>query len=502
MQNDPVTSLALFHNYLAAQDPSPATFDYLREQRLVGRATKNHVEHLLGDDNWRAPWLRRAHEFCNDLPAGTALVPGAPLNAGLERMIVNDEMSDLVTGMHEFRMDATTQERCIHQLYFMLNPYDVPGVHNAYHSLSHVFILSAHRTPGLFRCIVSAMRTHATNMLIQLEGCVLLTNILSKNVPRHGVPVVTRALADYTTATLIANVHQNMLTPALAYVVLDTMSYLVHMSIRATATGVTNPPFLMSGEHSIPGFLMTLMHTIQHDGLWVERSLRCLHILLVDAHLPQNRAELQTFNVGHAEEYILESMASSLPFREDGRAQFACMHALQRLYDIFPDRVSRPTDVMACVLQNLTAHSDIPEVRNMAINLMGTVIEGFWSRKAPIRVLGVEQSRPCVDAIMPPVVCSLRAANARDKFAKRNCITVFDILSTLCETHPPQIALLNQMQIVQMIHSKYKDAVEDAMRDAVEYGVEDAVEYAVEYAVEHSRWVAACARLKAILAGG
>ena len=111
MQNDPVTPLALLHNYLATQDPSPATFDYLREQRLVCHATKNHVEHLLGDDNWRAPWLRRAHEFCNDLPAGTALVPGAPLNAGLERMIVNDEMSDLVTGMHEFRCAWRT--RCL-----------------------------------------------------------------------------------------------------------------------------------------------------------------------------------------------------------------------------------------------------------------------------------------------------------------------------------------------------------------------------------------------------
>ena len=63
MQIDPVTCLAIFHKHLAAQSPSSGTFDYLREQSLVSRATNNHVQHLLGDDNWRASWLRRAHEF-------------------------------------------------------------------------------------------------------------------------------------------------------------------------------------------------------------------------------------------------------------------------------------------------------------------------------------------------------------------------------------------------------------------------------------------------------
>ena len=128
-EEQPVSRLALFNNHLLAQDPSADTFDYLRGFRLISTDARNHIDLRLGDAVWRRPWLRRANEFCNDLPAGTALVPGAPLNAGLERMIRNNEMAELVTGMDEFKMDATTQELCIQQLQSMLCPHArfVPG---------------------------------------------------------------------------------------------------------------------------------------------------------------------------------------------------------------------------------------------------------------------------------------------------------------------------------------------------------------------------------------
>jgi len=122
----------MFFNHLREQDPSQATFDYLRTRRAVCRRARNRVDNVLADADWCGPWLQRAHEFCNDLPAGMRLAPGAPPNVGLERMIQTNPMAELVIGMHEFKMDATTQELCIQQLQAMLEPPFVPGVQNPY----------------------------------------------------------------------------------------------------------------------------------------------------------------------------------------------------------------------------------------------------------------------------------------------------------------------------------------------------------------------------------
>jgi len=304
-------------------------------------------------------------------------------------------------------------------------------------------------------------------MTIQLGGCALLTEILQITIGPHDVPCVTRDLADYTIATLIANVHRNMDSPALARVCIDTMRTLVHM--HSAATGVANPPFLMSGEHSIPGFLMTLMHMIQDDEFWVKQSLGVLLELelVVHARLPQNTAGLLAFNLGQAEEYILDSMAFSSPSHRYADGQSRCMDSLQILYEIFPERVRRPTDVMASVLQILMAHNNNPDVRDGAITLMCTIVEGFWIRTSPLRVLSVTQTRPCVGVIMPLVVCSLRAADAHNPVNKNNCTSVFIMLSLLCRNNPPQIALANKMQIAQLLHYKYHAPIEDVLAHPV-----------------------------------
>jgi len=141
------------------------------------------------------------------------------------------------------------------------------------------------------------------------------------------------------------------------------------------------------------------------------------------------------------------------------RSESVCLDVLTSLYQIFPLRVSRPTDVMACVLRNLMAHSDNLDVRDSALVLMSTVIAGFWSRTAPARVLGAGQIRPCVTEIMPLVVCSLRIADATELLSKWNCTTVSNILSTLCKNHQQQIGLVNQMQIMPLLQYKYTTAV-------------------------------------------
>jgi len=110
---------------------------------------------------------------------------------------------------------------------------------------------------------------------------------------------------------------------------------------------------------------------------------------------------------------------------------------------------------MASVLRNLMAHSDDPDVRDSAIALMSTVVTEFWRPAAPVRVHAVGQNRPCVSDIMPLLLCSLRAADAQQQVNKRNCSTVFDIFSMLCENHPQQIALVNDMQFMPLLQLHY-----------------------------------------------
>ena len=452
---DPMEALSHFHNYMTAQVPSQATFDYVREQRRVNSGTRDHVDELLANDNWRKPWHARALEFCNDLLPGTGLAADDPPNAGLERMIRDNAMQELVTGMQEFKMHASTQESCIRQLHIMLIPTIVPGVLNPHQMHYPTYVTTARATPGLFRCIISTVRAHPTNMTIQLRGSALLSTLMPITTGQHDMTYVTRPLADYTIATLIANVHLNMDSPALARICLVVLCTLVDM--HSSATGVASPPFLMSGVHSIPGFVMTAMHLHQDCDTLVWRSMRLLRLLLQNSELPENTAGLLAFNVIQAEEYILASMARLIPY---ARAETVCLDVLTMLYQKFPLRVKRPTDVMARAQQNLMAHSDNPDVRDSALTLMSTVVEGFWSRTAPMRELEDGQIRPCVSAIMPLVVCSLRVADAFDPLSKCNCIAAFNMLSTLCERDAGQISLVIEMQLLQLLQYKYHAPVE------------------------------------------
>jgi len=446
----PVSLRAIFINHIRDQDPSAATFNHLRDLRLVCTEARNRIDFRLHDDNWRASWLRRAHEFCNDLPTGTALVPGTPLNAGVERMIRNDLMAELVTGMNEFKMDATTQQMCIQKLQAMLDPPYVPGTPYPPFMQCATYVGWARNTPGLFRSIIGAVRAHPMNMIIQLGGLALMTKLISSTTGPQLVPYVTLELADYAIATLIENVHLNMNRPALAILSLDTLRLLIHMH---SSQGVADVHFLTSGEHAIPGFVMTLMHMNQAYEMLVWRSTSLMHELLESARLPQYTAMLQAFDVGQAEEYMLASMTH---WMHDGRLQSVCLHLLHTLYQMFPLRVTRPTDVLACLLRNLASHGTNADLRDTAINLMSTIVEGFWSPTAPIRELLHGQIRPCVSDIMQVVADSLRNADPGDPFSgKSNCITFFNVLSTLCENHPQQIALVNQTQTLPLLHQQF-----------------------------------------------
>lgn len=312
----------------------------------------------------------------------------------------------------------------------------------------------------------------------------MLIDIMSITLGPHDEPSVSRQLADYTIATLIENVHQNMNSPALARVCFDTLHTLVHM--YSTTTAVPNAPFLMSGEHSIPEFVMTLMRMNYDDKTLVHRSFRCLKILLVDARLPQNTAGLLAFNVSQAEEYILDSIAVCPPSHvySDGPVPLF-IELLQMLYDIFPQRVSRPTDVMASVVQSLMAYNKDPKLRDFAITLMSAIVEIFWGPTAPFRVLRANQTRPCVENIMPVVVCSMLAVDAHLVVNKNNCTNILNMLSLLCQNHPAQIALAKKGRFAEFLHYKYHPPIEDV----------------VAHPVVDARYMAAYHHLEKILAG-
>ena len=485
MYGDPTSGQNLFNEHILTQDPSSSTFNYFHKLRLVSKDAQKHIKLRLDNTTWRQAWIRRGNEFCNDLPAGTALAPDAPLNAGLERMIRINRMEELVQGMDEFRIDETTQTLCIEQLQYMLRPHAkfMPGNKYPFWRNFQTYLDWAKATPGLFRSIISAVRAHPRNMRIQLGGCTLLIDFMSITLGPHDKPSVSRKLADYTIATLIENVHQNMDSLALARICFATLHTLVHM--YSTTTAVPNKPFLMSGEHSIPGFVMTLMRMNYDDETLVYQSLRCMKILLVDARLPQNTAGLLAFNVSQAEKYILDSMAVSSPTHIYSGVPPLFIEWLQTLYDVFPQRVSRPTDVMASVVQSLMAYNQNPKVRDVAITLMSTIVEGFWSPIAPFRVLSADQTRPCVENIMPVVVCSLRAVDAHKVVNKNNCTTILNMLSLLCQNHPTQIALAKKGRFAEFLHYKYHPRIEDV----------------VAHAVVDARYMAAYHHLEEILAG-
>jgi len=450
-QEQPISGLALFNNHLLLQDPSAATYNYLRGLRVVSTDARNRIDIRLHDDNWRASWLRRANEFCNDLPAGTALLPGAPVNAGLERMIRNNEMADLVVGMDEFRLDATTQELCIQQLKAILDPPFTHVVLQTFVVQHATYVQWARATPGLFRSIISSVRAHPMNMIIQLGGLRVMIILISSTTGPQLRPYLTLRLVDYTIATLIKNVHLNLNRPALAKVCLEVLRKLIDM--HTASAGVPRVHFLTSGEHTMPGFVMTLLHMLQDDDMSVFGVLWLMNELLEWARPPQYTAMLQAFDVGQAEEYILALMTSLI---QKAPIQTSCLNIMHILYQIFPDRVRRPTDVLACSLQNLAAHGMNGNVRDQVINMMSTIVEELWSPTAPIRELLHGQNRPCVDDMMQVVVHSLREADPRDPFGgKCNCTTFFDVLSMLCENHPLQIARVNRTQTVQSLHQQF-----------------------------------------------
>jgi len=287
-------------------------------------------------------------------------------------------------------------------------------------------------------------------MVIQLGGVKLFSRMVTTYTGPLDLPYVTRNLADYTIATLIANVNQNMHSPELASCCLIVLCQLVEM--HSAANHVADPPFLMSGAHSIPGFVVTLMHLNAANDMMVSACMRLVRTLIANAALPQNMGELSTFDVGQTERHIVDSMPLVIAYARNGSL---CLDVLNTLYRIFPLRVRRPTDVMACVLRTLMTHRGNPVVRDTALTLMHTVIAGFWSSTAPARVLGVGQVRPCVKDIMPAVVSSLRAADVQQQSSKWNCSTAFDILSMLCENHPQQIALLKEMHTVPLLQRIY-----------------------------------------------
>ena len=449
---------ALFLEHLAAQDASQATFDYLNTRRVVNRGARDFVDDRFGDAVWRAPWLQRAHEFCNDLAPGALLVPGTPPNAAIERMIHDNQMAELVVGMDEFKMDATTQQVCIQQLQTMLLAPLMLGVHNPHQMQAAATLHNARQTPGLFRSIIGAVRAHPTNMTIQLDGVTLCCGLMPSHTAAHYTPYVTRPLADYTIATLIASVEHHRDTmglPALADICLTTLCRLVDM--HSADSNVADPPFLMSGAHSIPGFVMTLMHINRNkDAMTVWRSVRLLRKLLIDAELPLNRAGLLACDIGQIEDQILAGMPSRIPFAQ---TENQCLEVLICIYQKFPLRVRRPTDVMACALQTLAAHSDNVDVRDSVFVLANAVVSVFWSRASPARVLADGQVRPSVMAMMPLVSSCFRVADESDHMGKWNCSMLFNIISALCEDNPQQIALINDMNNVPLLQRKFSPPV-------------------------------------------
>jgi hypothetical protein len=382
------------------------------------------------------------------------LAPGAPTNAGLERMIRSNQMAQLVTGMDEFLMDENTQQLCIQQLQAMLQP---PYATKMVVPNPHPFLLIswARGTPGLFRSIVGSIRTYPTNMVIQMGGMTMLSAIMPWFTGPYDVPLVSRRLTDYTIATLIASVNANMHSPALAAICLTTLCTLVEMHTDTNA--VADPPFLMSGEYNIAGFVVTLMHLNEGVDMSVRSATTLLVTLLHNAEIPQNQDSMRKFNVCLAEDHIISCMAL-VP--HTSLTQVMCLNALTILYDKFRLRVRRPTDVMACAHQALQLFGCYADVRDVACKLMNMIITVFWSQTAPARVLTAGQIRPTVTNIMSLVACSLRVQDV-NTISKCTCTTIFNMLSMLLENqHPHHTDLVNERHTLTLLTNKYHEPVE------------------------------------------
>ena len=454
----------IFLHHLLSQNPSQDTFKYLRSRRGVDINARDIVDSVMADALWRKPWLTRAHEFCNDLAPGMLLAPGAPTNAGLERMIRSNQMAQLVEGMDEFLMDENTQQLCMQQLQaMMLPPYMPNTVNNNLHP--YLVISWARATPGLFRSIVGSLRTHPTNMVIQMGGMAVLSAMMPWFTGPHDVPLVSRRLADYTIATLIASVNANMHSPALAAICLTTLLTLIEMHTDTHTVayppflllGEADPPFLMSGECNIAGFVVTLMHLNEGDDMSVRNATSLLVTLLHNAENPQKQESMQKFNVCLAEDHIISCMPL-VPHMS--LTQVMCLNALTILYDKFRLRVRRPTDVMACAHQALLLFGCYPDVRDVACKLMNMIITVFWSQTAPARVLTAGQIRPTVTNIMSLVACSLRAQDV-NTLSKCTCTTIFNMLSMLLENqHPHHTDLVNERHTLTLLTNKYHEPVE------------------------------------------
>jgi len=428
-------------HYTGLHDPTQDTFSHFRFLRTASTSIRDTVDHRLQNPLWMANWHRRALEFRNDLAVGAALLPGAPVDAGLFRMISLGLYMELKIGMREFVTDENMQAAIMAMLRSSLS--FVPQI-----PMQASINRRQAGDAGMRRMVAQSMRFHRHNATLQHDACRILSYIPEPNA------TFSVALRDYVIESLVSAMQDFPTDQMLQRTCL--------MSIEDITKSIHNPLFFMVGTYNM---FLVVFESMQNYPL-SQRIVGVGAVLLARftfniSHLVHSSAVTiqEAFagcDITQIQIFLLRSMEH---FEMDHEITICNLTSLSYLVNVFPTQLPEQENnkCLAATTRALMTHLEHEEVLENAIILIDALLPNFWCPHTGVANTASAKTLMPIHAIVPLLVSALRVAQF-SATTKPICTRLFGLLCVLSQNHASNTQFITECRALHILTVTYRNA--------------------------------------------
>ena len=442
----------------------PATREQVlryRKLRSVSTAFCTAVDNCLLSQEWTAPLTTRAAEFCNDVGPGVTLVAPAALNMGIHRMVITKSYVELREGMHEFLPDETTQEIILRVLMLHLTTPTGPGV-----SIDMVNDVDEDQTnatdAGMQRVIADAMRFHATNLPIQVEGCRLLACLPERE------PFDVH-LGVYIAGTVAAVMRRNLTLFSLQEMCMRILDdIVVHFRyFPCEDARMLLPRIIVAGDIHMPMLIARVMqqHAATADWHFMYNCVRNLkkYSKMMDELSREDEASTQFeesmagFVAGYVEDVLLDVLRG---YPQEPVLLRFTIRTLASLVNVDCGNMHRLAEGVQYALNALKEHNGDFEIMRGMMKLIKVILIQMVEYDYDEQERSEFQNAMMTMGFIPHSMAALRSSVKTN--SEPACILLFFILDHICEQNPLWVTLVRNENVIAKIDGMFAQVVDKA----------------------------------------
>ena len=431
---------------------------HLRGLRSVCRAFQAGVDACEHREDWTSPLTLRATEFCNDVDPGVTVEAPAALNMGIRRMLTTKAFTELRRGMHEFLPVETAQENMLACLALHLTlPTGFAASIEATDDVRDDQELAT--DAGMQRVVANAMRFHARNPQIQINGCILL-RCLPDREP------FDKTLGVYIVGTVAAVMRRHLAVFTLQEMCVQIVKHNVvgFDTYPSEEAHMMLPSLIVAGDTNVPMLIVEVLRHHAATAHWqfayiCVRTLQkygdMLNRLSYDESTTEFAECMAGFVTGDAENVLLDILRVHT---HEPRLLGATVNALASFVDADCEHMNHLQTGVQFAVNALRYHREKCFLMSDTIELIDIVLNGMAELEYDAEYIRDFQNAVTAMDIIPLFMSTLAGSDKEDSV--HTCTTLLRVLDRICVGNLPCIALVRNAHVIEQIDTMFADVLD------------------------------------------